>query len=647
MSSKTILEENSKQRALLSSEPWYHHILSKEDAERSVRRNGEFLVRESPREAGNFVLTTKWNGCMIHLLVVRRVDSIPQFTEPIWLYSFGEFEAPSIAKLVHYHWVNQLPLSRGSESVIFRPVNYVNSQAETPWKPNLKALRGGSSFRIRKQNEQSASQPVRAVAGSVNDLVLKNSDTDSGSTHKTSSSCNLNADALSIDEAGTQNFTYGSVRSVPDLLSAQTMPLSHGSSVTIGEESWNSSRSLVLDRSKIRYVEMVDAPIKVVSNQLQQCSVKHPQESGSENPVSTLPTQGQHEKNVRLHKRSTRLRRRPNVTRTMWSAHLLGFVNYDLTGALPPILLSSVGLVNYPLDKQPWNRLMSLFAERAFIPLNFADHLTNELIRILLLAQTSSEKSEPKENMPLLILDPLASGYRKDLANRGRFLRLYVIATILFAETSTDRVKVLGFWLEVAQCLVTIYRDYHTLHTLLSALFSPQISPLRTIWLSAAASYPIYADESTIRELRIRYEQSSDHSLPSTNATGSKESVGNFHDPRTQVPCLNPLLPVQHETVGAIERKDNSTNEGKHLGSSAADSLAQSLRSQPVKELWIWGLQSTVKERNELLSCLVRTETIMALLLGPIKLERGPMLDKLYTKLDSVLLGISSLDGNG
>lgn len=51
--------------------------------------------------------------------------------------------------------------------------------------------------------------------------------------------------------------------------------------------------------------------------------------------------------------------------------------------------------------------------------------------------------------------------------------------------------------------------------------------------------------------------------------------------------------------------------------------------------------------QNSLAACLSRTETILALLLGPIKLERGPVLDKLYAKLSSVLTAVCKMIESG
>lgn len=54
----------------LRREPWYHSRMSRRDAERLLVRDGDFLVRESTTNPGQYVLTGMHCGLPKHLLLV-------------------------------------------------------------------------------------------------------------------------------------------------------------------------------------------------------------------------------------------------------------------------------------------------------------------------------------------------------------------------------------------------------------------------------------------------------------------------------------------------------------------------------------------------------------------------------------------------
>lgn len=54
----------------LRRETWYHSRLSRRDAEKLLVRDGDFLVRESTTNQGQYVLTGMHCGLPKHLLLV-------------------------------------------------------------------------------------------------------------------------------------------------------------------------------------------------------------------------------------------------------------------------------------------------------------------------------------------------------------------------------------------------------------------------------------------------------------------------------------------------------------------------------------------------------------------------------------------------
>lgn len=54
----------------LEGQAWYHGIMSRREAEKLLRDDGDFLVRKSTTNPGSYVLTGMHNGLAKHLLLV-------------------------------------------------------------------------------------------------------------------------------------------------------------------------------------------------------------------------------------------------------------------------------------------------------------------------------------------------------------------------------------------------------------------------------------------------------------------------------------------------------------------------------------------------------------------------------------------------
>ncbi|XP_075705180.1 SHC-transforming protein 1 isoform X2 [Rhinoderma darwinii] len=97
----------------LKREPWYHGKMTRKEAERQLRVNGDFLVRESTNTPGQYVLTGLQNGQPKHLLLV----------DPEGVVRTKDHRFESVSHLISYHMDNHLPIiSAGSELCLQQPV---------------------------------------------------------------------------------------------------------------------------------------------------------------------------------------------------------------------------------------------------------------------------------------------------------------------------------------------------------------------------------------------------------------------------------------------------------------------------------------------------------------------------------------------
>ncbi|XP_075895544.1 SHC-transforming protein 2 isoform X2 [Nelusetta ayraudi] len=96
----------------LRRETWYHSRMSRRDAERLLVRDGDFLVRESTTNPGQYVLTGMHCGLPKHLLLV----------DPEGVVRTKDMLFESISHLISYHLQNQLPIVAAESELHLRQV---------------------------------------------------------------------------------------------------------------------------------------------------------------------------------------------------------------------------------------------------------------------------------------------------------------------------------------------------------------------------------------------------------------------------------------------------------------------------------------------------------------------------------------------
>lgn len=97
----------------LYQEPWFHGKISRSQAESLLRTNGDFLVRESSHQEGQFVLTGLHAGFFKHLLLI----------DPQGVVRTKDKKFDNVSHLIHFHRDNHVPIvSEDSELLLVTPV---------------------------------------------------------------------------------------------------------------------------------------------------------------------------------------------------------------------------------------------------------------------------------------------------------------------------------------------------------------------------------------------------------------------------------------------------------------------------------------------------------------------------------------------
>ncbi|KAM8842072.1 breast cancer anti-estrogen resistance protein 3 homolog isoform 1-T1 [Synchiropus picturatus] len=119
---KKELEEELKQNTEdPRSHAWYHGALSRQAAESLLRRDGDFLVRDSSSDAGDYVLSCFWRDEPMHFKIIRVVLR-PKKGYSRELFQFEEERFDNVPALIRFHVGGRRPISQASGAVVFSPV---------------------------------------------------------------------------------------------------------------------------------------------------------------------------------------------------------------------------------------------------------------------------------------------------------------------------------------------------------------------------------------------------------------------------------------------------------------------------------------------------------------------------------------------
>ena len=105
----------------LASQPWYHGPITRITAELSVANEGDFLVRDCISAPGNFVLTCRWKGQVLHFRMNKIVNQEEETVTNVE-FQFEEECFPTVTELILFYLGQQKPISQLSGAIIVNPV---------------------------------------------------------------------------------------------------------------------------------------------------------------------------------------------------------------------------------------------------------------------------------------------------------------------------------------------------------------------------------------------------------------------------------------------------------------------------------------------------------------------------------------------
>uniref|UniRef100_A0A0N5AFM6 SH2 domain-containing protein n=1 Tax=Syphacia muris TaxID=451379 RepID=A0A0N5AFM6_9BILA len=98
----------------LKEQPWFHGCIDRTTAESKLKKEGDFLVRMSPKPPSNFVLSVITKSLPIHVLLLDEKDLTVRE---------GERFFKTVVDMIDYHYNQGIPIISGSDSAyLLQPI---------------------------------------------------------------------------------------------------------------------------------------------------------------------------------------------------------------------------------------------------------------------------------------------------------------------------------------------------------------------------------------------------------------------------------------------------------------------------------------------------------------------------------------------
>ncbi|KAJ7986900.1 hypothetical protein DPEC_G00333190 [Dallia pectoralis] len=117
---KELEEELKLSSSDIRSHGWYHGHIPREVSETVVLRNGDFLIRDSLVNMGDYVLTTRWNHEVLHFKITKVLVKTSTDSQVQYLLETETFD--SIPELVRFYVSGRQPVSQPSGAQIYSPI---------------------------------------------------------------------------------------------------------------------------------------------------------------------------------------------------------------------------------------------------------------------------------------------------------------------------------------------------------------------------------------------------------------------------------------------------------------------------------------------------------------------------------------------
>ncbi|XP_033103503.1 breast cancer anti-estrogen resistance protein 3-like isoform X2 [Anneissia japonica] len=581
----------------IRSHAWFHGGISREIAVKSLKQDGEFLVRDSISKQGSYVLGVMWHNEVLHYVINKTIQQ--EYTPYAKIqYQLENNVFDSVPALIMFYH-GKKPISRTSNAIIRMPVNrtlplsYTDSKyAETNLKQTDAPVYGPlptkvitprmsdlpERFQLHKQLSKDESETYYDTPIGSRSKIIDPPNQDLYSYPNKTRTCEIMSpkemDANNSDIKTDQNFSYLHEKPVRD------DGITDHSNI---EKLKDDSSQLVYESfSRNRFLSETGEP-----------------DSEAQEPLTVHPT------GIVQHPRLP--------TNQMCSQ----FHPSDFKCNILP--------ENHRiLDIQVLSKVQDFLIN--VNPSILAQHILSLDVELL---QMLSIPDGCLSGLELLTL-PQGCYLRNDLQERMNCLRLWCAVTIVYCMEIEKRVNLLHAWIQVAEATIFKMGDLFAFEAIMEGLASKQVRDLRLTWELLRKSY---TSSALLHDTKLR-SHFKEHQQGKTVLTLSQ----------TSIPAIMPIVQLLEMDWTSLTSRDWHQPINKEV----TDNL-------PKDGLWVdstdsFGLEVFKRHLSLVRNIISKTTTYQLNANSKLQsfMPEKDILDSFRTELHMVILwGQKGLHSNG
>ena len=124
----------------LERQGWFHGKITADYAERPLRKNGDFLVREEPATPGTYVLVLRHQGSTLVVPIVKGRSKSSKSSRIKYRIDGLDVTYESVTELITYYWHEKKTISKNAQILIIRPISRDTTLLSVDDKPKPKRL---------------------------------------------------------------------------------------------------------------------------------------------------------------------------------------------------------------------------------------------------------------------------------------------------------------------------------------------------------------------------------------------------------------------------------------------------------------------------------------------------------------------------
>lgn len=430
----------------IDNHPWYHSQISRQAAEALVKNDGDFLVRNSISNPGDYVLSCRWRGQSLHFMINKQIESTGKYSK--YKYQFEDALFDTVPGLVNFYVTCKCAISQRSGAVITKPIR--RGEVADPLHRPL-PLPPTPEYNLDRTESMPAT-PRRNFLESIDmNKKMQRAESESNIRHQSTEHSHL-------------------TRSSPQRVLKKSKPMIPIKNKALYEDDGK-------DYSDYSQVKSTPAII-LEARKRRELGLTSPLHDTSKFQFLTSPNSDGYGKMISQNDMFYSMKKVTNMKLPIMDEKSLIKAEEFNTNFM--------ALDSKPLETPAILAIKTVLLNHS--PMTLARHMTKidlDMFNIVRKEDMGVCVSSGLEHITL----PQGCQLRQDVLERYHSMRMFIVLTILTCPQLPERSLMLQRWIDVATELKNKMGNLFALSVIMESLAHPSITRLRSTWLQVHQQY--------------------------------------------------------------------------------------------------------------------------------------------------------------